>query len=416
MTPISLPPITLALTAAGAADGLSGVTASSSAFLSVLNSQLVQPVALTEGAAGPSPELPQASLTDDAATIGRSSSTAPEPVVEAAVRPSIASIAVPVVAEPPAELAAPAVSISKLISIAISLNGRTPVPHRPHDVRAPRSPESGGDEMEAGTDANTAATAIQMPAVMIHDALAAAAASASASASPRPLAPSTDRTGAAQLASTAISIEPGSRSAHEPHATHLDQGAQNRPGATPETAPAASLSSQPRPDAFAQLLSQEGFLTPLDPRGSASPLAHYAAVDRPSLSAGDDLHQLDAIARDIAEVSGPAGRAAFRLAVQQLGALDVRLQATDSGVSVSIRAQNEQGQQTIAQAQQQLWDDMRSNGLKVASTSVMLGQGGAERQHDERAQAPRMAFVEAAASEREQQASNDQQRPSGRYA
>jgi hypothetical protein len=85
-------------------------------------------------------------------------------------------------------------------------------------------------------------------------------------------------------------------------------------------------------------------------------------------------------------------------------------------VSVAIRTESEHGRSAMAAAQGQLSDDMRSNGLKVAATSISFGQGGAERHRDDRNHASRPAFIEAAASEAKQSQSPTDRRPSGRFA
>lgn len=128
-----------------------------------------------------------------------------------------------------------------------------------------------------------------------------------------------------------------------------------------------------------------------------------------------DLQQLDALVRDIAAVSGTSARAEFRLTASQLGPLDVRLHTSDAGVAVTIRTHDDQSHTTVAQAQQQLSDDMRANGLKVAATNVMLG-GDTDRQRHDRPNGPALP-IEVAAPEADQpQPSSNEQRPEGRYA
>ncbi|RST31565.1 flagellar hook-length control protein FliK [Sphingomonas ginkgonis] len=139
-------------------------------------------------------------------------------------------------------------------------------------------------------------------------------------------------------------------------------------------------------------------------------------VDKALAENGTALHQLDALVRDIAEISGASGRAAFRLAADQLGPLEVRLHAGEAGMSVSIKTETAQSHSTVAQAQQQLGDDLRASGLKVAATSVMLEQGGTDRQRQERAASPPPVRIEVAVPGANPERDTDQQRPAGRYA
>lgn len=131
--------------------------------------------------------------------------------------------------------------------------------------------------------------------------------------------------------------------------------------------------------------------------------------------AGGDLSQLDALVRDIAELSGSSGRAAFRVSGRELGDVQVQLRTTDAGLSVNIRTQSEHSHSAVAQAQGQLADDMRANGLKVAATSVAVGHEGAERGGGERHPVPRHVPVETAPAPEPEQPQNEQRRH-GRYA
>ena len=139
-----------------------------------------------------------------------------------------------------------------------------------------------------------------------------------------------------------------------------------------------------------------------------------SALPPPGLAYGD-LSQLDALVRDIAELSGSSGRAAFRVSGRELGDVHVQLRTTDAGLSVNIRTQSEHSHSAMAQAQGQLADDMRANGLKVAATSVAVGHEGAERNGSERHPVPRHVPVETAPAPELEQPQNEQRRD-GRYA
>ena len=179
-----------------------------------------------------------------------------------------------------------------------------------------------------------------------------------------------------------------------------------------------SATTDPSLGNFGLVIEQNGFGVPIAHSSKAPPPGVPALpVDSSAaLPVDSDLRQLDALVRDIAELSGSSARAAFKVEGRELGQVDVRLHASDAGVSVAIRTDSEHGRSAVAAAQGQLSDDMRSNGLKVAATSISFGQGGAERHRDDRQHASRPAFIEAAASEAKQSQSPTDRRPSGRFA
>jgi hypothetical protein len=182
--------------------------------------------------------------------------------------------------------------------------------------------------------------------------------------------------------------------------------------------PAMAALTSIQPHSLALLLDQQ---TPakLPIHDGAGPLATLSSstdVATSGASQSPDLHQLDALVRDIAELSGSTGRAAMRITGDQLGPLDIRLHRSDAGMTVSIRTQSEQSHSTVVQAQQQLSDDLRANGLKVAATSVMLGQGGTGTDRHDRQPLPFAPPIEAATTQAEQDHTTDEERPAGRYA
>jgi hypothetical protein len=165
---------------------------------------------------------------------------------------------------------------------------------------------------------------------------------------------------------------------------------------------------------------------PFDPRLMSSAMARVqnAAVSADALPAPSgtahlghdpDLQQLDDLVRDIAALSVTTGRAAFRLTGEQLGALEVRLNGSEAGLAVTIRTHDDQGHHALAQAQQQLTDDLRGNGVKVAATNVLMG-GGADRQRQDRPHGPPSAPIEARAAESEPSSSTNEPGLAGRYA
>lgn len=229
-------------------------------------------------------------------------------------------------------------------------------------------------------------------------------------------------------------------------------GAPQQPTASAKTSPAPALSSNTAPSAraapspartdgtplhdsklapapvstlttvqsnsLAMLLEQRGPATTQvrSAQGPSAPVAASQLADLSSHAHSYDLHQLDALVRDIAEVSGTTGRAAMRLTADQLGPLEIRLHRSDAGMTITIRTETEQSHSTVVQAQQQLSDDMRANGVKLAATSVMLGHGGSEAERQNRQPLPFAPPIEAAASDADQSETCDEQRPAGRYA
>ena len=151
---------------------------------------------------------------------------------------------------------------------------------------------------------------------------------------------------------------------------------------------------------------------PLAPVLHATP----AIAEAVRTSSDPEIQQLDALMRDIASLSGTSGRAAFRLAAEQLGPLDVRLHSSDAGVAVTIRTHDDHSRATVAEAQHQLGDDMRANGLKVAATNVMLGGGGTDHRRQDRQNAPIAVPIEVARPDADPSQSTDEPRPDGRYA
>lgn len=130
-----------------------------------------------------------------------------------------------------------------------------------------------------------------------------------------------------------------------------------------------------------------------------------------------DTNQLDSLMREISEVAGKTGRAAFRMTSEHLGGLEVRLQTQERGVSVTIRTESEQSHTALSQAQKQLTDDLRANGLRVAETSVALGRDNSEQDRSQRsAKQPSIVQIETAMVDLEQDESPINARASGRFA
>lgn len=130
-----------------------------------------------------------------------------------------------------------------------------------------------------------------------------------------------------------------------------------------------------------------------------------------------DTNQLDSLMREISEVAGKTGRAAFRMTSEHLGGLEVRLHTEERGVSVTIRTESEQSHTALTQAQKQLTDDLRANGLRVAETSVALGRDNSEQDRSQRsAKQPSFVQIETAMVDLEQDENPINARASGRFA
>ena len=205
----------------------------------------------------------------------------------------------------------------------------------------------------------------------------------------------------------------------------LDTHGTKQPGryvqvGAPRDKQSDSIGSSDASDALAALEDLARFpgITPQVPAARPHVGSHVQSPvpDSSLTSVGDaDLSQLDALVREIAELSGSSGRAAFRVSGRELGDVQVQLRTTDAGLSVNIRTQSEHSHSAVAQAQGQLADDMRANGLKVAATSVAVGHDGAERGGGERHPLPRHVPVETAHPAEPEQPQNEQRRD-GRYA
>jgi hypothetical protein len=364
----------------------------------------------------PNPELPAAIIdpamttTDSAAAVAGEGAETPAAVDEAGASdnsPAPAKVEAPKVAT--AQVPAPILPQAAAPTDPVQAESTKPEQGRAKEV-------SSGDTAKTDKPDSKSAPIPALPAasLSIPEALAAAGVLASPPQQPQP--PVLQTAGPAGTRSVSpLADAPGRQVqatallATGPKLTKDDGAAQpDAPSPTPNANSFALLIGHDASKALAN--AQQPSATPrVDSSALTDASVQVAATDM-------DSQQLDALVRDIAAVSGKSARAEFRLAAEHLGSLDVRLHTSDAGVSVAIRTQSEQSHSTVAQAQHQLTDDMRANGLKVASTSVMLGQGGADRQRQDRAPAPAPAPIEVATGDREQSEPINQRRPTGRYA
>lgn len=123
------------------------------------------------------------------------------------------------------------------------------------------------------------------------------------------------------------------------------------------------------------------------PPTSASVPLESAPKPLPSANAALELfaalatetQELDTLSNDIAALSSPSRRIAFRMEGAQLGMLDVQLTSSDAGVSIGFRTETEHSRAAVAQAQPRLVEDLRATGLRVSDTHVSTDAGSSQR-------------------------------------
>ncbi len=141
------------------------------------------------------------------------------------------------------------------------------------------------------------------------------------------------------------------------------------------------------------LLSASSPSAPLAPESAPKPLPSTdAALDQMSAWAAE-TEELGTLSQDIAALSSPSRRIAFRMEGAQLGMLDVRLQTSDAGVSVGFRTETEQSRAAIAQAQPRLVEDLRATGIRVSDTQVSTDAGTSQRERPAEPQPPQLIEV-----------------------
>jgi len=107
---------------------------------------------------------------------------------------------------------------------------------------------------------------------------------------------------------------------------------------------------------------------------------------------------LDDLARDIAASAAGGGHLKFALAPESLGRLDVEVRHGETGVSVHLAARNEHVRDVLATAQPRLIDEIRAQGVRVASTEIAADTSGFRGDRD--GQMPRQSralLIEASA-------------------
>ncbi|MEQ1537578.1 MAG: flagellar hook-length control protein FliK [Sphingorhabdus sp.] len=84
---------------------------------------------------------------------------------------------------------------------------------------------------------------------------------------------------------------------------------------------------------------------------------------------------LDQLAGDIAAVQDHDRDLSFRLIPAQLGHLDVKIASSDEGVQLNFSTQTDEAAQIIGNAQARLVEELKTQGVRVASSEVNTGSG-----------------------------------------
>lgn len=127
-----------------------------------------------------------------------------------------------------------------------------------------------------------------------------------------------------------------------------------------------------------------------------------------------DTRWIDELARDIVSSSGRSDRLSFSLVPPQLGQLHVDLSHSDLGLSVHMRSDSEATTQIVGAAQPRLVEELKSQGIRVASTEVSTGGGQSQGQNQQ--QRDDSQLFEFARQRFETSDDSKTDRPGGRFA
>lgn len=349
----------------------------------------------------------------------------PEQTVVAAPIPGEATPASASTALPPTEMAAAASAPGRTVAVPSAL---TPAPEetaaqtatmpRPFATPAARGGSKNGkateDRADQEKDASPVATLLNFVSALIpppHQGPAAEKRQPEPAAQPANEAMTLQAAGQRpKAAATALPTE---------HSAPLSEVASDQPVATEKSA-GFSMGAAPAPHHVSGAIGASDLGArihlPVQTNAVASPASITPHAAHPE---GLDLTNLDSLVRDISEMTGRTGHASFRLSAEHLGPLEVRLSSSEAGVSVMIRTEREEGHSAVSQAQRQLSDDMRSNGVRVTETSVAMSNGGtANGDPRERAfhQQRFAARIEAALAPRDDNDPEPTSRSGGRFA
>jgi flagellar hook-length control protein FliK len=106
--------------------------------------------------------------------------------------------------------------------------------------------------------------------------------------------------------------------------------------------------------------------------------APQAIADR-QLDLARDSRWLDSLAREIADVKGANGHLQFNLAPARLGRLEIALQTSDSGLSVSMKVQSNEAAAILSAAQPKFVEELRTNGVRVIGSDVSTQDSASQR-------------------------------------
>jgi flagellar hook-length control protein FliK len=197
--------------------------------------------------------------------------------------------------------------------------------------------------------------------------------------------------------------------------------------ARPAVASAASSDSPEERAADVELLSSSPTATisapPPSPLANGPTAASAIAQTDPLQTIADrqldlarDTRWIDELARDIVSTSGRSDRLSFSLIPPQLGQLHVELSHSDQGLSVHMRSESEATTQIVGAAQPRLVDELKGQGIRVASTEVSTGGGQSQGQGQGQQQRDDSQLFEFARQRFETSDDKESDRPGGRFA
>lgn len=194
---------------------------------------------------------------------------------------------------------------------------------------------------------------------------------------------------AAQLVAAESLMADATRKTTAPASAHIVNTAlQNGGDAPPRASAFARMAAAPNasptlaPPALAQIAA------PFSADSGAAmtvifhqtPAANYAApldaatpaasVQEQILDLSSDDGWIDQLAKDIAAAKSGTGDISFRLMPRHLGRLDVAMTQNEQGISVHMEAQNEVTASIVAAGQTRLVEELRQQGVRVASADI----------------------------------------------
>ncbi len=208
--------------------------------------------------------------------------------------------------------------------------------------------------------------------------------------------------------------------------------------AAPRPLPIAKAPEASRRDKAMELLMSASDLLPQEARTESSPTIASATITqspavgpstRPEAPAAPVLRDLPlnsdgewlaTIARDIARAADPNAPLAFRLRPEALGEVRIEMTRIDDSTSIRIVTESEAARAALAEGQQRLIAEARSNGVRIADATVLLADSGTAQHHQDRRQnepnRPVSAGPPPQRSNAPDLANHDPSQPRDRYA